>query len=902
METTSAAEIDAWLRKGGFVITASERAARSLTVQFHRARRAEGLTAWSTPNIHDWKTFIRAAWDARALDGRMVLNPLQEQALWAGVVTKAAPDAVQLAGAADRLAALAMDAHQLLCDYASQLLQNKARAGWDRDAGAFSNWLSEFNEICREAGYLSAARLPLELADMLAQDSAERPPLLLAGFDRILPAQKKLFAAWGDQDAVRELPLGESAARIEFHTTPDPTAEIAACALWSKALLTANPEARLLVIAQDARTQRGEIERAFLRHAGAGDDRPTAANLFEFSLGVPLGQVPIVRGAQLLLRWLTGAIAENELDWLLSTDQIAASPGESRDLLAFMRALRRKGVERPQWTLAEFLRQHPRAELPAAWLARMTQALQMLQDLPSRKQTPLAWAAFLPRLLEAAGWPGARPLTSPEFQALRRWQQSVDNCASLGFDGRRIGWREFLAVLERAINETLFAPESTDAPILIAGPSESAGLTADAIWFLGASEDLWPAPGATHPLLPLAVQRMAEMPHATAKLDWELADAVTRRLLASAPEVHFSYARQSEGAEARPSRIVAQLASPPRELPPQLIASQALEPLTVAFDDATQIPYALNAVAGGAYVLTSQSRCPFQAFATARLNAQEWDAAEAGLTAPERGRLLHEVLHSIWDGPPNGIRSHAELIERSAHLEPFVESHVQRVVKEKMPARARECMPQRYLELEAIRLITLVTEWLRYEASRVPFTVSATEVDARPTIAGLTLKLRLDRVDQLRDGSLLVIDYKTGLVSPGAWELPRPDDVQLPLYANFAIEDSAENTGGLVFAQIRAGNDKKFSGRLKNAKETLMSSLSPQTNLIKKPLTNEQMRDWRDAIESLAHDFLAGRAEADPRDYPGTCEQCGLQALCRIQENPPEPEDKNGGEQEAIDA
>ena len=902
METTSAIGIDAWLRKGGLVVTASERASRSLTARYHRARRAGGLTAWLTPNIHDWKTFVRTVWDERALDGRMVLNPLQEQALWAGIVAKAAPDAVQLAGAADRLATLAIDAHQLLCNYAPQLLQNKARVGWDRDAGAFSNWLSEFNEICRDGNYLSAARLPLELADMLAQDSAERPPLLLVGFDRILPAQKNLFSTWGDQDAMRELPLGKFAAHFEFHAAPDLSAELTACALWSKAQLAANPQARLLVITQDAHARRGEIERAFLRHASAGDNQPTAANLLEFSLGIPLGQVPIARGAQLLLHWLTGAIAENELDWLFSTNQIAASPDESRTLLAFMRALRQKGFQRPQWTLTEFMRQHPRADLPAVWVARMTQARQMLQEFPNRKQAPLAWAEFLPRLLETAGWPGARPLTSPEFQAVRRWQQTVDNCASLGFDGCRIEWREFLAVLDRAMSDTLFAPESADAPILIAGPTESAGLTADAIWFLGASEDLWPAPGATHPLLPLTVQRQAEMPHATAKLDWELADAVTRRLLASAPEAHFSYARQNEDAEARPSRIVAQLAGPPRELPPQLIASLALEPLTVAFDDATQIPYALNAVAGGAYVLTSQSRCPFQAFATARLNAQEWDAAEAGLTAPERGRLLHEVLHSIWAGPPNGIRSHAELIERSAHLESFVESHVQRIVKGKMPARARECMPQRYLELEAIRLIVLVTEWLHYEAARVPFTVSATEVDARPTIAGLTLKLRLDRVDQLRDGSLLVIDYKSGQVSPSAWDLPRPDDVQLPLYASFAIEDNTKNTGGLVFAQIRAGKNKEFSGRMKNAKETLMSSLSPQTNLVKKPLTNEQMRDWRDAIENLARDFFAGRAEANPRDYPETCERCGLQALCRIQENPPEAEDENGGEEEATDA
>jgi hypothetical protein len=135
-------EIDAWLRDGGLVVTESERAARSLTAAFNRARRAEGLTAWLAPNIRDWKTFVRNAWDGRNLDSRLVLNSLQEHSLWAGIVTAAAPEAARLAGARDRLAALAMDAHALICAYAPQLLNKKARSAWDQDAAAFSDWLA----------------------------------------------------------------------------------------------------------------------------------------------------------------------------------------------------------------------------------------------------------------------------------------------------------------------------------------------------------------------------------------------------------------------------------------------------------------------------------------------------------------------------------------------------------------------------------------------------------------------------------------------------------------------------------------------------------------------------------------------------------------------------------------
>jgi probable DNA repair protein len=629
-----------------------------------------------------------------------------------------------------------------------------------------------------------------------------------------------------------------------------------------------------LVVTQDASARRGEIERAFQRHTGPA---------FEFSLGLPLSQVALARAAHLLLRWLDGSLAEQELDWLLSTGHAAASAQESAALQATMRALRRFSLERTHWTLAAFLGERCAAELlPASWVERISAAQRLLAGFARRAQSPLDWAELVPRLLDELHFAGARPLASAEFQALRRWNQAVESCGSLGFDGRRIGWKDFLSQLDRTLDETLFAPESRDAPIQIAGPAESAGLTADAIWFLGADEDAWPANGATHPLLPVEVQREAGMPHATPQLDWELAAAITRRILAAAPEVHFSFAMQNEAAEARPSRLIAQLAGEAQKLSAELAAPAAPPPLTVSFEDFSRIPFPPGKVAGGAAVLTAQSQCPFKAFATARLAAQEWKPADAGLTAAQRGSLLHAVLHAVWAGPPEGIRSSAELMSLNDR-QAFVAAHVQRVMARELRPHLRDLMPRRYLELEAQRLTRLVTEWLEYEATRIEFVVAGTEVKRTVHIDGLTFDLRLDRLDLLRDGSQLVIDYKSGNVSPSAWELPRPDDVQLPLYAGFALE-ADEVLGGLVFAKVRAG-EMKFAGRVGDAAATLFAGLKGGNPLVKNPFTAEQLLDWRDCIQQLARDFLAGRAEVDPREAPKTCERCGLQTICRIQEN-----------------
>jgi ATP-dependent helicase/nuclease subunit B len=540
---------------------------------------------------------------------------------------------------------------------------------WQQDAAAFSGWLRGFDEACRAGSLISPSRLPHELIPLLLAETAKRPPLLLAGFDRILPVQRSLFDAWGTWS---EAAQSEPATEVQFHEAADAQAEIAACAIWCGRQLSANPGARLLVVTQAASARRGEIERAFLRHTGPA---------FEFSLGLPLSQVALARAAHLLLRWLDGSLAEQELDWLLSTGHAAASAQESAALQATMRALRRFSLERTHWTLAAFLGERCAAELlPASWVERISAAQRLLAGFARRAQSPLDWAELVPRLLDELHFAGARPLASAEFQALRRWNQAVESCGSLGFDGRRIGWKDFLSQLDRTLDETLFAPESRDAPIQIAGPAESAGLTADAIWFLGADEDAWPANGATHPLLPVEVQREAGMPHATPQLDWELAAAITRRILAAAPEVHFSFAMQNEAAEARPSRLIAQLAGEAQKLSAELAAPAAPPPLTVSFEDFSRIPFPPGKVAGGAAVLTAQSQCPFKAFATARLAAQEWKPAEAGLTAAQRGSLLHAVLHAVWAGPPEGIRSSAELMSLNDR-QAFVAAHVQRVMR-----------------------------------------------------------------------------------------------------------------------------------------------------------------------------------------------------------------------------
>ncbi len=923
------AQIDAWLTSGGIVLASSERAARSITAGYHEARQAEGRFAWHTPAIFSWENWLQTEWEARDQRGHLLLNPLQEKSLWLEVILKSGRSWLgSVLVNPGRLATSAQRAYQLLCGHAPASLKGSARSGWLSDAGEFSRWLDAFETRCRREGLLSRSRLALELTGLLsgsdAGKSSARPALLLAGFDRLLAGQRSLLDAWGDWRQLQ--PELARPSKHAFYESNDSAQETRHCVTWLREHLTADPSAHLMVVVAGLEARRGELERELLAASDPDTDSPPLD--FEFSLGVPLVQMSHARSALLLLQWFTTPLSEAEVDWLLGSGHAVATPAEEQALAEAMQKIRRRGRERPSWRIHELVHDLAQstgseASPAAAWAARITAAGEKLAAMPQR-QSPLAWVEAARSLLEVAGWPGYPPLSSTAFQVCERWDRVLQDCGSLGFDDHaaNMEWGEFFTAVTDAVRETVFAAESSDAPIQITGPLESAGQLADGIWFLGADETGWPGGGQPHPLLPIGLQRDAAMPHSSPQADWLLAQQATQRLLASAEEVVFSYARQSADSETRPSRLALRLLGTPTVLPPA--AGPQRRDQTESFPDTSRIAFPHDTLRGGANILTLQSNCPFKAFATARLEAESFDPASAGLDARQRGNLLHNVLHRIWAGagtgagtgagPGNspasrGISTHAELLAIPS-LREFVAGHVQRTMREAFDgsrdqARARSLdrprdqardharkntipdrFPTRYLELEAERLTRLVIEWLTYERDRLPFTVANTEVDSETTIASLRLKLRLDRTDIVEapqgEPSALVIDYKTGAAASKMWTGERPENVQLPLYATFAIPDSPLE--GLAIAQVRSGN-MKFDGRLRDAAATLLPNLGKTNGIVKNPLTDQQLADWRTTIERLAEDFLAGHAEVDPRLPGKTCEHCHLHAVCRINES-----------------
>ena len=162
---------------------------------------------------------------------------------------------------------------------------------------------------------------------------------------------------------------------------------------------------------------------------------------------------------------------------------------------------------------------------------------------------------------------------------------------------------------------------------------------------------------------------------------------------------------------------------------------------------------------------------------------------------------------------------------------------------------------QAYLDAEQERIVSLIEEWLVYEAQRSSFTVEAGEEKLAATVGDLKLQVRIDRIDAV-DGGRVIIDYKTGQLNRISWDGPRPDEPQLPLYAAFGQIDDLK---GVLLARVRE-DEAKFIGRVENSSLVMPGD----SKLTRPPYSAGMLQGWQDVLRALGEAVSQGRSAGRP--------------------------------------
>jgi RecB family exonuclease len=250
-------------------------------------------------------------------------------------------------------------------------------------------------------------------------------------------------------------------------------------------------------------------------------------------------------------------------------------------------------------------------------------------------------------------------------------------------------------------------------------------------------------------------------------------------------------------------------------------------------------PLEATELRGGVGVLRRQARCPLRAFCEYRLGARALERVGVGLNARLRGTATHRAFERLLEDLPQ----QAELRARMATVGAVAEHALAEVFGDaRRPLRA-------LFAIEVQRLAATLASLLELDLRRGSFRVTGVEEQQELVIAGRTLRVRIDRLDRLADGSVAIIDYKTSERAGSAeWFKERLRDVQVPLYA----AHSAVPVGAAAIARVRAGR-AAYSGYWRSsAFPTRPSKLAVDLDW------SAQLAAWRLQVEQLVREFAAG--------------------------------------------
>jgi probable DNA repair protein len=405
------------------------------------------------------------------------------------------------------------------------------------------------------------------------------------------------------------------------------------------------------------------------------------------------------------------------------------------------------------------------------------------------------------------------------------------------------------------------------------GALEAAGLEFEQLWVCGMARELWPAVSRASAFVPLDLQRRLCMPDSTATSTLEYAARITQRLLVSAPNVTISWPLQQDGEALHPTPLIGPslrvaLDLPTDEIEPlwnELVAAHGQTEL-LEQDPPPPLPTD-RPVRGGASVLNLQAVSPLNAFIEKRLGATQIEAPSLGISARERGNLMHRALEIFYTACPDRATA-AALSRDEQHALLAAALHD---TLDALPGIGDAFM-RKIAAFEFAQQLPRLMAFVDLDLQRPDFRVVAREEKHSVVIGKLQLRLKLDRLDELADGRKLVIDYKTGGVNRQSWNPAKPRDLQLPLYVHSVVP----NAVAVAFAQISV-HGIQYDG-VGVADTDIAGIRSPGSRAVvevkyQHPRTDaviqswEELRDaWAELLPKLAQQFADGDYRLDPRN------------------------------------
>lgn len=874
--------LEPYIEAGYALLTPNFRLARRIKAEWDTQRSEAGDQVWEPLAAVPLESWLLQRWEQALALGLVSpvhsLKPGQALELWQRTIAEEEAQS-------DRYHLLRPSAAAQMCSQARDTLirwqvdpadeRVRQEFMFDPDCATYLAWHELFDRRLAAAGQCTPPDCIRQLLD--CADSLPPAQAVLVEFDDVPPLYRAVVAALCGQ--VTEVQPATKAGLRTVQAFDDKRSELQALARWTAALHREHPGATVGVVLTDMNADRASLEYLMRREFGClgGDYASLPVN---FSTGISLERAPVVRDALAALAMGLQHSTVPAVVALLRSRFLQLPDAGSELASCFVSRLYAEGQEKV--SVADLRYRASQVKLgdqQGLVLGERLMAVANMREL-RKAALPSAWAERFYDVLDSWGWPGAGPLDSLEFQQVELWYRTLDEFAAFDCVCDPLHYEAALQLLTRCCTRQMSQPQTADSNIQVLGPLEAAGLCFDYLWVCGMQAASWPAPARPNPFIPHSLQRQHQMPHASAEREWAYAETLLTQYSRSTPALYASYCRQADGVVEVASALLADFS---RETPetvsvtnPDWLAQWQGRALEQLDDRVAPTPPAaeLAQMPGGSGLLEDQSQCPFRAFARRRLRVEPLGEFGVALSPAERGSILHDALYALW----GEIGDHATLValqetDRAAAIERATSAALVAVHESR-----RRSLSTAYWSLECDHLNKVLLDWLAVEQARTAFVVRHREQEVELKLEQLQLRLRVDRIDELPDGSRVIIDYKTGLSKVQDWLGDRPAKPQLLLYG---IAEPGTTTA-LAFAQLRS-RDCRYVGL---GKEAVAAGI--QTDIGKVVRGRMDVEDWaelnqrwQDNLQRLATEFVAGAAQVDPLSA-NSCTWCGLQPLCRI--------------------
>ncbi len=821
--------------------------------------------AFSSAKILSWQEAVFASWQQHYPDKRL-LKPIEQEYVWQRCIRQFDQERML---PIDALAQAAQEAWWLMQHWRIPL--QRLHRSHTQDSLWFANVAKCFEAYCQKADCCDEASA---LTLLLEEGKLMQETLMLYGFFSLTPLQEKFFRRIDpnfqlttfrtlEQDLGKTGPVAAppvfvgldnskcETQKTTFYAFEHSEEELQRALTWACEEYRKNPQQKIAVILPELERHRQLIESTLTLQFY---DVPKP-----WVITVPprLTYYGIIQTAlALLTQYLSENISIENFASLLRSPYWGNMPEEKFARSALVYKLRELQVEQCDFDIL--------IKIAEPWQS-LQDKFHLLHSKVSKKPKPLKkWIENWARLLNSLNFPNTSTLNAAEIKQAERWNSLLEELSQTFTWKENFSATEALRILKKTCQKTYWDNEvNKNKPLQILGIVEATDKQFDQAWLVEATQGNIPFKVYANPLIDKKIQREYCLWGIDIALQDRWAQEAFTQLKKACENLIVSYAQEENGQIQTPAIFFGEESQALKSFPQQLKRRFQEDPSqkNISTWSHAYLP-------GATAAIKSQRLCSMQAFARFRLDLEPLPNPVLGLTPIERGLIVHLALQLIWQQ----LQTQENLLALSSEqLTQLIEKVLPLALK-LVPWSRRKLLPKALLELEAKTLKNNLLEWLALEAGRPSFKIIALEKESQVLFKNMKWRLRIDRIDQLEDGKLLLIDYKTGTISTKQWQPEIFTEPQLPLYA----VTSPTPFDGVAFAEIISKNLKMHGIARENISLGKMGFLKSVTDW------PALLAEWKQALETLVENFTHSQATLNPLEGEATCRQCRLQSFCRV--------------------